>query len=177
MKRDVQEQGAIVAETMQDNAERRAREREAFRALEESRKGTSVRDHVTKPSAGNETDDSDETYHTSSLSTEDVGTKERLLLRKYVRARACPESLKLSPISGFYELCLSLVGAGVSSSLPTGLTNHTAYLKRMLRGAASALPAFKLRMQMLDQAGNGEKRDPGQLPMRPTNCVKSADCQ
>lgn len=177
MKRSADEQQAITVEVMRSNAERRAQERAAFHAVEDFQKGTSVRDRATKPAAGTDPAEVDTGIMTSSASTEDLSVAERELLRKYVRARACPESLKLSPVSGFYELCLSLVGAGVSDSLPKGLINHTAYLNRTLRSAASTLSKFKLRMQMLDQAENGEKRTGGVLPGRPTNCVKSADCR
>jgi len=86
--------------------------------------------------------------------------------------------LKDFRIPGFYELCNSIVGVGVSPDLIKGLLNHNAYMYGKLRGSApDAAKGFKLRMQMLQQANDStRRRDGGVLPSRPTTCANNPDC-
>lgn len=112
----------------------------------------------------------------TSLTTDQLASHDRALLRRYTRAGFCPESLKSFYIDGFYELCTSLVGLAVKSNPVTGFLNHNAYLHQALRSAAPTLSPFKLRMQMMDQALRGSKRDSGQRHGRPTVCVMNQDC-
>ena len=112
----------------------------------------------------------------TSLATNQLETHDRALLRRYTRAGFCPDGLKTFPISGFYDLCVSLVGDSVKKDPVTGLLNNKAYLRQQFKGSAPEISEFKLRMQMIDEANNGYRRDPGQVPMRPTNCVLNPDC-
>lgn len=116
----------------------------------------------------------------TSLTTDQLNTQDRGLLRRYTRAGFCPDALRGFPIPGFYDLCVALVGAGVKKEPVMGLLNHNAYLIRTLRDlkpAAADISPFKLRMKMVDQANDsGNKRDSGALPGRPTTCVMNPDC-
>lgn len=112
----------------------------------------------------------------STLTADELNMQDRLLLRRYTRARFCPEGLKDFRVTGFYDLCVGLVGSSVSRKPVTGLLNHSAYLYRKLRGAAPELSPFKLRMKMMEQAQKGTKRDTGKVPGRPTTCVMNPDC-
>lgn len=116
----------------------------------------------------------------SSLTTDQLSTQDRGLLRRYTRAGFCPEVLRGFEIEGFYELCLSIVGSSAKKEPVTGLLNHNANLIRTLRNlkpSAQSISPFKLRMQMVDQANeSGNRRDPGNLPGRPTTCVMNPDC-
>ncbi len=114
----------------------------------------------------------------TSETTDTLSSPDRLLLRRYTQAGFCPDSLKKFRIVGFYKLCRALVGEGVKKEPAIGLLNHNAYIRRSLRPAAPDLPAFKLRLQMIKEAlDNGNRRDSGVLPARPTTCVMNLDCQ
>jgi len=178
MQRSAMDASEIRTDVLLDAVQKRAAARRYLDAAEEFRKGSGIRNDAVKPSAAVQAG-SEGAEDVSSLSTEDLSTTERELLRKYIRARSCPKNLQHSPIAGFYELCLAIVGSGASEVLPTGLLNHTAYTTRSLRRLTeNGLQGFKLRMEMLKQAADpATRRDPGQLPGRPTNCVKSADCK
>lgn len=114
----------------------------------------------------------------SSLTTDELEVHDRALLRRYTRAHFCPESLKGFEIEGFYELCLSIVGAGVKAEPVTGLLNHSAYIIReKIKESAPDISPFKLRMQMLQQANDSDnRRDGGVMPGRPTTCVMNPFC-
>lgn len=112
----------------------------------------------------------------TSLTTDQLETQDRALLRRYTRAGFCPESLKDFRIPGFYDLCTSIVGIAVKSDPVRGLLNHNAYLHQALRSAAPSISPFKLRMQMMDEAMNGTKRTAPDRRMRPTVCVMNPDC-
>lgn len=115
----------------------------------------------------------------SSLTTDQLESQDRSLLRRYTRAGFCPEGLRDFYIPGFYELCTSLVDDDRKRMEPvTGLLNHNAYLYRQFRSAApnAKLTGMKLRLKMIDEAYNGERRDGGVLPGRPTTCTMNPDC-
>lgn len=111
-----------------------------------------------------------------SASTAELSTQDRALLRRYTRARSCPDSLKNFRVPGFYELCLRLVGEKASVNPVQGLLNHEAYLRRANTATPQQTSDFKLRLKMLDEALNGTRRDSGVLPGRPTNCVYNTNC-
>lgn len=129
------------------------------------------------PSASLEPEEEEEGV-VSSLTTDQLETHDRSLLRRYTRAGFCPEGLKNFYIEGFYELCVSLVGQNELHQRPIrGLLNHNAYLYRKLRPSATiAIPPMRLRLQMIEQAHSGQKRDGGVMPMRPLVCVMNPDC-
>ncbi len=178
MKKSAMDASEIRTDVLLDAVQKRAAARRYLDVAEEFQNGSGIRNDVLKPSAQQQPAGTEGAEDVSSLSTEGLSIEERELLRRYVRARACPESLRRSPIAGFYELCLAIVGSGAAETLPQGLLNHTAYTTRTLRHLTEkAVPGFKLRMEMLKQAADpATRRDPGALPGRPTNCVKSADC-
>lgn len=121
-----------------------------------------------------ETEDSEEL----TLTARNLNTQDRGLLRRYTRAGFCPESLESFRVPGFYQLCVSLVGAAVKKEPVVGLLNHNAALYRALRPSAPNVSAFKLRMQMMQEAGDrSNRRDSGVLPGRPSTCVMNLDCQ
>lgn len=118
----------------------------------------------------------DEEPTVSSLSTRDLQPQDRLLLRRYTRAGSCPEGLKDFRIPGFYDLCTSIVGEGVSRKPVVGFLNHNAHLRQSLRPAADVSP-MKMRLLMLQQALESNKRDSGRMPMRPSVCKANPRCQ
>ena len=116
-----------------------------------------------------------EEVHTSadeitSLTTNDLSSQDRRMLRRYTRANMCPTTLKNFPIEGFYELCISIVGEEKVYDKPrTGLLNHSAYIYRKLRRQQPNMPSFKLRMQMMEEAlDKSNRREDGVGPGRPT---------
>ncbi len=104
----------------------------------------------------------------SSLQVEDLGEKERHLLRRYQRANSCPDSLKGYGLSGFYELCLS-VTANPTGEARKGLLNPRQWLNKnkVYRPAT-----MKLRMEMLQQALDRSGRRESVTPGRPDSYVK-----
>jgi hypothetical protein len=76
----------------------------------------------------------------------DLSSRDRLLLRRYTHARKCPPTLA-DYLPGFYELCLSLVGEGVSSDPIRGIT------KDRSRHAAPVMPTLRLRRQQWAEEG------------------------
>ncbi|MBU0458923.1 hypothetical protein KJ652_03100 [Patescibacteria group bacterium] len=101
---------------------------------------------------------------TSSLTTDELGEKERHLLRRYMNANNCPETLKDYSLEGFYELCLSVTKA--PTTLPRqGLSNPIQWLNR---DKVNYIPTMKLRMQMLEQALDRSNRRESVVPGRPT---------
>ena len=114
----------------------------------------------------------------TTLTSRQLNPQDRGLLRRYTRAGFCPEGLKDFRVPGFYELCLLLAGAKVKAEPVMGLLNHNAYFYRTLRSSAPNIGAFKMRMQMIQEAGDrNNRRDSGVLPGRPTTCVMNLDCQ
>ncbi len=114
----------------------------------------------------------------NSLTTNQLNTQDRSLLRRYTRAGFCPTALQNFRIPGFYQLCVSLVGASVKSDPIRGLLNHNAHLYRILRPSAPNIGGFKLRMQMMQEARDrSTRRESSALPGRPTTCVMNLDCQ
>ncbi len=111
------------------------------------------------------------------LDANDLDPSDRLFLRNYTHSGNCPESLKGFHIPGFYELCVSIVGEDVKQAPVTGLLNNRAYLNRTLGKSAPNLSAFKLRMQMIQEANDSAtRREDGTGPGRPTVCVMNPDC-
>ena len=158
------------AQAVAERAKARAEARRNWNAVEEFQKANAVHGDAMKPSAegATEPENGDNASDISSQTTDALTAAERALLRSYTRAGTCPESLKVYPIPGLYELCIGIVGSGAADALPSGLLNHTAYLKRTLRALSPDLPPMTLRLKMIDQALNGTKRDGGAVPGRPT---------
>ena len=91
---------------------------------------------------------------------ETVSKEDGALLRRYERAKYCPESLK-TYAAGFYELCISLTGKQRVLTPRTGILNDLVRLK-----SKSTLPnTLNSRLEMLRQARDGTKRD-AVTPMR-----------
>lgn len=107
----------------------------------------------------------------ATTSDDSVDPNGRMLLRRYTRAGYCPESMKRYPIPNFYEMCISLVGENASQTFTKGFINDSAKVRRAVNN--SSIPAFKLRMQMLQQALDRATRrtDNTKLPGRPTSPV------
>lgn len=84
----------------------------------------------------------------SSLETEDLSDRDRLLLRRYERARTCPMTLK-NYLPGFYELCLSLVGKSAAPEPIRGMLNDLANLKQK---RAAPKPTLNLRREIFEKA-------------------------
>ena len=162
--------GFSNAASVSGRAKERAEERKRWNAVEEFQKANAVHGDAMKPSA----ESSEQTAGTtgasdvSSLTTDALTAVERALLRTYTRSGSCPESLKVYPVLGLYELCIAIVGSGAADSLPSGLLNHTAYLKRTLTSVAPDLPEMTLRLKTIQEALIGTKRDGGAVPGRPT---------
>lgn len=85
---------------------------------------------------------------TSSLQTADLSDRDRLLLRRYERARTCPTTLK-NYLPGFYELCLSLVGKNAAPEPIRGMLNDLANLKQK---RAAPKPTLNLRREIFGKA-------------------------
>ena len=143
---------------------------------------------VTKPDI-NDPDSIDQVFSATKKTAEDTTTvtstatdkldeKDRLFLKRYTRAGFCPETLKKTFGTGFYRLCVSMVGGAARSKPITGFINENVYIRRSLRGSAPDLPPFQLRMRMLQEAMDpSTRRDGGVLPGRPTVCVMNPECQ
>jgi len=181
----------LRTKAIEDRRRIRAEGRSYWRAMEQFQRAEDAGFDAVKPDRNN-LDSIDEALHqdigeeavhsaapaVSSLETEDLLSQDRALLRRYTRARSCPDALKNFRILGFYELCNSIVGEGASPEPITGLLNHNAYMYGKLRGSApDAVQGFKLRMQMLQQANDTtRRRDGGVVPSRPTTCANNPDC-
>ncbi|MBT7337283.1 hypothetical protein HN801_01090 [Candidatus Peregrinibacteria bacterium] len=177
---------------MEDRRRVRAEGRAYWRAMEQFQRAEDAGLEAKKPDRNNldSIDDAlnqntgeEEAVHeaapaVTSLETRTLKTHDRALLRRYTRARSCPEGLKDFRVPGFYDLCNAIVGAGVSPQPIRGLLNHNAYIYGKLRGSApNAVKGFKLRMQMLQQANDStRRRDGGNIPGRPTTCAANPDC-
>ena len=173
---------------LQDRSRLRAQRRLYWQAIEQFQVLTEEGEDVSKPDFNDPStfeqvrsaapEKEEEATQVTSLTTNQLEAHDRALLRRYTRAGFCPEGLKSFSIVGFYDLCIALVGDSVKDKPVTGLLNHNAYMYQQLRGSApdQNISQFKLRMQMIDEANDGYRRDPGQLPMRPTNCVMNPGC-
>ena len=165
-------QDSSVVQAMEDRRRARAQQRSSWRITEQRKRAAEVSEDAVHSAAPEE-----DTSAITSLSTESLSAEHRAMLRTYTRARACPVSLKNFPVPGFYELCLAVVGTGASSDVIRGFMNYDEYLHRETRLIPVDVPAFKLRMQMLEQAKDStRRRDGGQVPGRPTTCVSNPDC-
>ena len=176
---------------LEDRSRLRAQRRLYWHAIEQFQNGiltekpdindpsTYLPTHRSAPEQEVEQEEAEDTDNEiTSISTNQLETHDRALLRRYTRAGFCPEGLKDFYIPGFYELCNSLVGESVRREPVTGLLNHNAYLYRALRRSApeTELSGFRLRLKMIDEAYNGTRRDSGALPMRPVSCTMNPDC-
>ncbi|MBM3227899.1 hypothetical protein FJZ27_03505 [Candidatus Peribacteria bacterium] len=96
-------------------------------------------------------------------STEDLTTRQRMLLRNYTRAGSCPPSMeRLLP--GFHVLCKNIVGNTAETALPRGMMNDLQRARRKSIGPAT----IKLRMEMIRQANDpSTRRTGGAVPGRP----------
>ncbi|HCI04333.1 MAG: hypothetical protein QF755_04680 [Candidatus Peribacteraceae bacterium] len=106
----------------------------------------------------------------SSLQIEELGEKERHLLRRYQRANNCPDTLVNYGLAGFYDLCKSVTKNPTTESR-RGLLNPRQWMNRDKK---SYVPTMKLRMQMLEQAKDRSNRKENTSPGRPTPYIKSA---
>ncbi|MBI3336407.1 hypothetical protein HYZ98_02470 [Candidatus Peregrinibacteria bacterium] len=84
-----------------------------------------------------------------TLQKESLEPNEKALLRRYRRARVCPESLK-QYLPGFYELCISLVAKEEPPAMREGMLNDLATVK--MRGAAPEA-TLKLRQAQWKEFG------------------------
>lgn len=84
-----------------------------------------------------------------TLTEEDLKVHEKALLRRYRRARVCPESLR-QYLPGFYELCISLVEKEQPPAMREGMLNDLAAVK--MRSAAPE-PTLKLRQAQWKEFG------------------------
>jgi hypothetical protein len=99
-----------------------------------------------------------------SQSTEDLSTRQRMLLRNYTRAGSCPASME-SVLPGFHALCRGIVGKDASKKLPQGMDNDLKTVRHKSIGPAT----IKLRMEMMRQARDpSNRRKDMQGPQRPT---------
>lgn len=99
----------------------------------------------------------------AALGTDDLSSRQRMLLRTYTRAGSCPASMeRLLP--GFHALCKSIVGSDADEELPQGIETDLKALRH--RGAEPK--SMKLRIKMIEQARDrSTRRGDGQGPMRP----------
>ena len=104
----------------------------------------------------------------SSLQVEELGEKERHLLRRYQRANNCPDTLVNYGLAGFYNLCKS-VTKNPTTKARRGLLNPRQWMNRDKKSSA---PTMKLRMQMLKQALDRSNRKENTSPGRPTPYIK-----
>lgn len=156
---------------MEDRRSARAKQRSSWRIAEQVKRAEDVAQDTLHAAA------SEEGSPVTSLSTDALTSEDRAMLRRYTRAHTCPLSLKNSPIPGFYRLCLSVVGEDASSDAIQGFINHDAYLHQASHTSTTDVSAFKLRMQMLEQATDStRRRDGGSVPGRPTTCSSNPNC-
>jgi hypothetical protein len=107
------------------------------------------------------TDDGEDVH---ADSTEDLSTRERMLLRNYTRAGSCPASME-KVLPGFHALCRGIVGKDASKNLPQGMDNDLKTVRHKSIGPAT----MKLRMEMIRQARDrSNRRKDGTGPQRPT---------
>lgn len=103
--------------------------------------------------------------------TREFPEQEKRLLRLYVRAGYCPESLRKSFISGLLELCLRLAGPKATTEPVQGLLNEQAALRRLrYRPAVDGgefLPprSLMLRLKVQEDAKKVTDREM-QVPLR-----------
>ncbi len=175
---------------LENRRELRAQRRSYWRAMEQYQRAEEAGGNAVKPDINNmnsidralHQNENEEPMHeaapdVTSLSTNELLPQDKALLRRYTRARSCPESLKNFRVPGFFELCNALVGVGASPNPVRGILNNKAYIRGALQKAAPDVPAFKLRMQMLEQANDpNRRRDGGVMPSRPTTCANNPDC-
>ena len=96
----------------------------------------------------------------------DLSYRERQMLRRYIRAGVCPDTLINFDVKGFYELCKSMILISEPEDPITGILNDVAN-SRSKRAAPPA--TLRLRMQMLNQANDQSTRRTGLAkPSRPT---------
>ena len=123
-------------------------------------------EHAAAKSAGSSSTassvDTSDTEHANS--TEDLSTRQRMLLRNYTRAGSCPASME-NILPGFHALCRGIVGKDASGTLPKGMDNDLKTVRHKSVGPAT----IKLRMEMMRQARDrSTRRTDGTGPQRPT---------
>lgn len=101
----------------------------------------------------------------ADIDAENLTTRQRMLLRTYMRSGSCPESMD-TVLPGLMQLCRNIVGEKASEDHPSGFDNDL----KAVRASNSAGPAtLRLRLKMLEQALDREnRRADGTGPMRPT---------
>ncbi|PIR48617.1 hypothetical protein COU80_02815 [Candidatus Peregrinibacteria bacterium CG10_big_fil_rev_8_21_14_0_10_55_24] len=106
---------------------------------------------ATHPAA---TDDSEDDT-VSSLTAQELSDQDRLLLRRYVRANSCPESLK-NYLPGFFDLC-NAMAQDAAKEPRVGLVNVNQQLHSVQY--RDILPnTLKARLQMIQQSLNRSSR-------------------
>ena len=99
-----------------------------------------------------------------TLGTDELSSRQRMLLRTYTRADSCPASME-KVLPGFHALCKSIVGDDASDELPTGIETDL----KSLRHRGLPPTSLKLRLKMIEQANDRSTRRTGvPVPMRPT---------
>ena len=121
--------------------------------------------------AGEEADLKSSAPQASSLTTDDLGEKERHLLRRYQKANSCPDTLKSYGLEGFYELCLT-VTKNPTGEARQGLLNPQQWISEQKDIKPATL---KLRLEMLDQALDRSNRRESTKPGRPTPYINDSE--
>jgi len=100
----------------------------------------------------------------SSLTVQELSNQDRLLLRRYVRANSCPESL-VNYLPGFYDLCNAMAKDAVQEPR-VGLINVNQQLHSVQY--KDVLPkTLKARLQMIEQSlDRSNRRTDLPVPMR-----------
>lgn len=99
----------------------------------------------------------------SELGTDELSSRQRMLLKSYTRAGSCPPSMERI-LPGFHALCKGVVGKDADEDLPVGIENDL----KALRHKSAEPKSMKLRIKMIEQARDRSNRRPDmQGPMRP----------
>lgn len=101
--------------------------------------------------------------NSETLGTDELSSRNRMLLRTYTRAGSCPASMERI-LPGFHTLCKNVVGKDVDEELPVGIENDL----KALRHRDIEPMSMKLRIKMIEQAKDrSNRRTDMQGPMRP----------
>ncbi len=78
--------------------------------------------------------------------------QEQLRLYGFAQSGRCDQSLRLSYIAGFYELCMRLVEEGLGHRPVKGLREETKEFRGLLFHKTAPQQTLKLRLQMIEEA-------------------------
>lgn len=102
------------------------------------------------------------------LGTENLTSRQRMLLRNYTRASSCPPSMERI-LPGFHALCKGLVGKDAAGELPQGFENDL----KATRHRSMEPKSMKLRIKMIEQARDrSNRRTDTQGPLRPKSYIQ-----